>query len=68
MGWWLTPLLLGALAIVVGVHEHEIGWLQWIGVGLVVVGLAVSIARPGGTRQKTGRPSDVRGAAGPYFS
>ncbi|MGC5629486.1 hypothetical protein ACPYO6_14730 [Georgenia sp. Z1344] len=67
MGWWLTPMLLGALAITIGVVEHEIGWLQWIGVGLVVVGLAVGIVRPGGTRQKPGRPSDLRGTSTPYF-
>lgn len=68
MAWWLTPLALGALAVFFGVYDHTVGWLQWIGLGLVVIGLVVAVVRPGGTRRRTGRASELRTPEQPYFS
>ena len=68
MAWWLTPLVLGALAVLAGVYEYPVGWLQWIGLGLVVIGLVVAVVHPGSTRRRPGRASDVRTPAQPYFS
>lgn len=60
MAWWVVPLGLGALAILTGVFEYPFGWLQWIGVGLVALGLVIAIVRPGDPRRKPGRASNVR--------
>ncbi|MGO1561125.1 hypothetical protein CZ771_14560 [Actinomycetales bacterium JB111] len=74
MGWWLTPSLLGALGILVGVVWPELGYLQWLGLGLVVIGLVIAIVRPGNPNRlrKDGVAADLRGAQqgqpGPFFS
>lgn len=74
MGWWLTPTIGGALGILLGVIWPEIGYLQWIGLGLVVLGLVIAVVRPGNpnARRKDGVAADLSGGRGgqqqPFFS
>lgn len=70
MGWWLTPVGLGAVAVLVGFMRHPLGWLSWVGLALVLLGIVVGIVRPGDPTDPSLRSIRKRsdGQVSPYFS